>query len=104
MSWLRFLIGSYRPTAAASPRRAARTKSRSRRLDFEQLESRTLLSATAPTNLVISPDVGSSASDGITDTTSVTFAGTITTDDVQVHLFDLSTTPATDLGSAAIPP
>src|SRR5207248_229422 len=61
MSWLRFLIGSYRPTAAASPRRAARTKSRSRRLDFEQLESRTLLSATAPTNLVISPDVGSSA-------------------------------------------
>jgi uncharacterized membrane protein len=54
----------------------------------------------APTGLGISPDTGRSATDGITDTGSVTFFGTLGQTGLTVHLVDLTT--GTDLGDATV--
>jgi hypothetical protein len=69
---------------------------------LEQLECRTLPSVAAPTGLAISPDAGTSVTDAITNNKAVTLSGSITADDVQVEVSDLATSPATDLGPAAI--
>ncbi len=54
----------------------------------------------APTGLGISPDTGRSATDGITDTGTLTFFGTIGQTGLTVHLVDLTT--GVDLGNATV--
>jgi hypothetical protein len=54
----------------------------------------------APANLAISPDTGSSSTDGVTDTGSVNFQGTVNQTGLSVHLKDLTTN--TDLGAHTV--
>ncbi|HEX5400652.1 MAG TPA: Ig-like domain-containing protein [Verrucomicrobiae bacterium] len=54
----------------------------------------------SPTNLVITPDTGVSAMDGLTATNAVVLSGTIAATDLTVRVFDL--TSDTDLGVATV--
>ncbi|MHB1556933.1 MAG: hypothetical protein ACYC61_05585, partial [Isosphaeraceae bacterium] len=59
-----------------------------------------LSSAAPPTGLAISPDTGTSGTDGITDKGSLTLTGTLATAGTAVDVFDTSTN--TDLGQATV--
>ena len=54
----------------------------------------------SPTNLVISPDLGLSASDGLTSINSLTLTGTVGTTNLTVRIFDDTT--GSDLGTASV--
>jgi hypothetical protein len=54
----------------------------------------------APTNLVMTPDLGISATDGLTSTNSVTFSGSLGTSNLTVRVYD--TTSGADLGTATV--
>ena len=54
----------------------------------------------SPTNLAISPDTGNSATDGITDTGTLTLTGSLSTAGLTVDVFDA--TANTDLGDATV--
>ncbi len=53
-----------------------------------------------PTNLAITPDLGISATDGLTSTNPITLAGSVTGTNLTIRIFDEST--ATDLGTATV--
>jgi CARDB/Divergent InlB B-repeat domain/Bacterial Ig-like domain len=53
-----------------------------------------------PTNLVITPDLGISSSDGLTSTNNITLSGTLGASNLAVQVFDA--TSATSLGAATV--
>ncbi len=54
----------------------------------------------SPANLSISPDLGLSASDGLTSTTNITLSGTVGASNLVVRVYDQTT--ANDLGAAVV--
>ncbi len=59
-----------------------------------------LAAATPATNLAISPDAGVSSTDGVTDTSIVTFTGTLPSSGMTVDVYDTSNN--SDLGNATV--
>src|SRR5690606_4908677 len=53
-----------------------------------------------PTNLVITPDLGISTTDGLTSTNPITLTGTVAGTNLTIRIFDEST--STDLGAATV--
>ena len=98
ISWLQGLAGNYSLTinAAAINDLAGNSGSGSTNVAWQMI----LDTPPTPANLVIAPDLGISATDGLTSTNPITLSGTIGTTNLTVRIYDESV--ATDLGIATV--